>query len=210
MFKYYVYISDAKVDMMLSQIDPGFARVRETEAKAGVSMLGFSRKVTDSRSDRIVRLERVLRHLQDYGDIGAVDEPGQFFGGILPMRMSVLGPETVYFGGATEWTEVGLGGSPMHLEGPAISPPDAVQAGPGSHAAGILNSLITEIGEENGREGAFDDDEATSRAVRDFNRSLRSPLQNVEILAKRLAHVPSPTDGQAVLLGSPLYVALAD
>jgi hypothetical protein len=43
------------------------------------------------------------------------------------------------------------------------------------------------------------------------NEAMPGPDQNLEFVAKRLLHGPSPTSpGVDVLLGSPLYVALVD
>jgi hypothetical protein len=51
-------------------------------------------------------------------------------------------------------------------------------------------------------------DEEVLRAVTLANAGLRGPLENVEFVAKRLLH--GTVDDRLVLLGSPLYVALAD
>ena len=43
------------------------------------------------------------------------------------------------------------------------------------------------------------------------NEAMPGPDQNLEFVAKRLLHGPSPTtDGVTVLLGTPLYVAQVD
>ncbi|MFD5033372.1 DUF7019 family protein [Streptomyces sp. NPDC058220] len=37
-------------------------------------------------ADRVARLERVLRHLEDHADLGHVDEPGQYVHGVRHLR----------------------------------------------------------------------------------------------------------------------------
>ena len=210
-FRYFVYISDSKVDMLLQQIDPGATRKRTTSVTVDLKVLKGQRGVeTAVGADRTERLERVVRHLTDFGDLGSVDEPGQFFWGLLPLRWGPLvgadGLSLVYFGGRTERTVLGLGGARSHVFG---APPAAELEPPLSRS--LLPSLLAGIvkvpsiaaavtGEGDGE--AF---EAVHRATTD----LRGPAQNMEFIAKRLVHGETAA-GESVLLGSPLYVALVD
>jgi hypothetical protein len=43
--RYYVYISDAKVDMLLPQVDPGFARKWATEVGVSLPFVSAKRQV---------------------------------------------------------------------------------------------------------------------------------------------------------------------
>jgi hypothetical protein len=211
--RYYVYISDAKVDMLLSQIDPGFGRRITTEAGAGLNLFNAKRTVQAPEPDHIARLVRVLRHLEEEGLVGDVDEPAPFFRGRLPMRWGPLpggGESTVYFAGRTAHTILGLGGSGGHVLGPA-APPHA-QFAPSS-----LPALLAGLGAAlAGEAGELPADNEHLGWVHTAGRMLRGPLQEVEFLARRLLTGPSPypeIDGRTdlrVLLGSPLYVALAD
>ncbi|GAA3436917.1 DUF7019 family protein [Kutzneria kofuensis] len=202
--RYYVYISDSKVDMLLPQVDPGFAGKRSTEVGVNLKVVTGKRKV-ESDADRIARLERVVRHLDDFCDVGTIDEPGQYFRGRLAMRWKQAAPGLVYFGGATEDTVVGLGGASGHIFG-GTAPKDAVFAP--SQLPGLVQGL----------EAIAADDAAESSLELAYlaNRNLRGDEQEVEFVAKRLRHGPSPypeLDGGkavSVLVGSPLFVALAD
>ncbi|MGC7097439.1 DUF7019 family protein [Amycolatopsis lurida] len=207
-FRYYLYISDTKVDMLLAQIDPGFARSRATEVSLDLKVVGAKRSMANSGSDRIARLERVVRHIEDHGDLGTVDEPGQFFWGLLPMRWGAIEgrPSAVYFGGRAERTIVGLGGSLRHVVGTAA---DAVpeQTIGGSMLPAMLDWLDSD------EDGEVDD--GSLAVVLRANAGLRGPAQNVEFVAKRLMQGTSPypepnQKEMTVLLGSPLYVAMAD
>ncbi|EIE99896.1 DUF7019 family protein [Saccharomonospora glauca] len=207
-FRYYVYISDDKVDMLLSQIDPALLRKRTTEVSVTLPLLGAKRGVeAASKADRIARLERVVRYVHDFGDVGSIEEPGQFFGGILPMRWGPFhGTSLVYFGGESDGIVVGLGGSGKHVLGASAA--DDTEGVPRSVTPNLLEGLAAEpeIGDLLGV-GTASDDEAL-RAVALATANLRGPLQNVEFVAKRLLH--GRVDGRHVVLGSPLYVALAD
>ncbi len=219
--RYYVYISDAKVDMLLPQVDAGFTRRRATEVGISLKFVSARRSVESAASDRVARLERVVRHLDDFGDVGTVDAPGQYVRGRLPMRWGPLplGPSPlVYFGGRTERPIVGLGGASGHVLGAPVPTQGAAPAeqelpfAP-STAPGLLAGLTAAVTAD-GADGAPQPDALAS--VQLANRTLRGAEQEVEFLAKRLLHGPIPYpeldghDGVTVLLGSPLFVALAD
>lgn len=218
-FRYYLYVSDSKVDMLLSQIDPALTRKQTTELSLNLSVLG-GKRATESAAggERTMRLERVVRYLEDHGDLGSVDEPGQFFWGLLPLRWGPFPTDPtlslVYFGGATERTVVGLGGSGSHVLGappPQPSAPIMPRSLTPSLLAGLatdpdIKALVDAVEDEDGHP-----DRAALAAVHQANAVMRGPTQNVEFVAKRLLHAPSPRlDGTAVLLGTPLYVALVD
>lgn len=76
--------------MLLSQIDPGFAAKRTMEL--GVNLHpGRGQAHHRAGGDRpLLTARTVVHHLQDHGDLGSVDEPGQFFGGVLPMRWGAV------------------------------------------------------------------------------------------------------------------------
>jgi hypothetical protein len=252
--RYYLYISDTKVDMLLPQIDPALLRRRTSGWGGDGKVIQWRREEVRER-ERIAALERVVRHLQDHGDVGAVDEPGQFFWGILPMRWDLMrnsaGGGMVYFGGRTGRTVVGLGGSPRHLLQPAVDrseelvpasltpamlaflrafaeawePGDGpagfddntrggwrpVDAAGGDTAGGALAATVDLDRPGPPAAGAGSDRDALAMVHR-VTAGVRGPAQNLEFLAKRLLHGPSPyaDRGESVLLGSPLYVAQVD
>ncbi len=223
-FRYYLYISHSKVDMLLPQIDPAFTRKRTSELNLSLKIFGAKRGTESSvGGERTARLERVVRHLQDHGDLGSVDEPGQFFRGFLPIQWGPFaadaGSSLVYFGGSTERTIVGLGGSSAHVLGSALDPPrDRVLAH--SLMPSLLEGLTVdpEIRLLFGASGCGPEeaDRTALQAVHLAHANLRGPAQNAEFVAKRLLHGPSPYpdrdpyEGMSVLLGSPVYVALVD
>lgn len=215
--RYYVYISDSKVDMLLPQVDPGFARKRATDVGVSLKIVSAKRTVEAATADRVERLERVVRHLDDFCDVGTVDEPGQYFRGQLLMRWGPLTAgqaSLVYFGGGTGRTVVGLGGSSSHVLGPSV----AASASQGEVFASTLPGIFAGLAAAVTADGEAGEGAAPTSALASAhlaNRLMRGAEQEVEFLAKRLAHGPSPypeldaRDGTAVLLGSPLFVALA-
>ncbi|MFU8874706.1 DUF7019 family protein [Micromonospora sp. SL4-19] len=212
--RYYLYVSDSKIDMMLSQIDPALTRKRTTELSVNLPVLG-GRRATESPAagERTRRLERVVRHLEDHGDLGSVDDPGQFFWGLLPMRWGPFpsDPTLVYFAGSTPDTLVGLGGSGNHVLGAPPDPPAVPRSLTPSLLAALTTHPTIRALVEADADGDDQPDRAALAAVRQANAAMPGPAQNVEFVAKRLLHGPGAgTDGRAVLLGTPLYVALVD
>ncbi|WP_369015724.1 DUF7019 family protein [Streptomyces tropicalis] len=78
---YYLYVSDAKVDMLLPRLDGGFGDRRTGEVGASLKSFNAKRSVEAQGPSRVVRLERVVRHLDDVGDVGTVDDPGPYVRG---------------------------------------------------------------------------------------------------------------------------------
>ncbi|GAB7051275.1 DUF7019 family protein [Catenuloplanes indicus] len=198
--RYYLYISDSKVDILLPQIDPAFGRTRETEIGFNLRVAAGKRKV-EATSDRIARLDRVVRYLDDFADVGTVDEPGQYFRGRMRMRWGPVGGELVWFAGATSRTVVGLGGSRAHVAGEG-------EPSGSSTLPGMVEGLRSVLAEEGGAEALA--------TVHLAARQLRGTEQELEFVAKRLGQGPSPYPeldpraGMTVLVGSPIFVALAD
>lgn len=217
-FDYFVYISDSKVDMLLQQIDPSTTRGRTFEVSIDLKVLkGSWGSGSIAGAERTARLQQVVRYLTEHGDVGSVDEPGQFFWGMLPLRWGPMvgadGWSLVYFGGRTEQTVVGLGGSRSHVFGATVGsdrdPPITRSLLPslleGIMKAPEIGPLL--IGEDQNRQD--DDHEGDAEALDAVWRMaarLRGPAQNMEFVAKRLLH--GRHRGERVVLGSPLYVAL--
>jgi hypothetical protein len=212
--RYYLYISDAKVDMLLSQIDPDFGRRSTTEAGLSMKLFSVRRSVEAPAPARTDKLERVLRHLEETGQTGSVDAPGPYFRGSLPLQWGPLqganGGSLVYFGGRTERTILGLGGAGSHVLG--ASAPQAPEFA-ASSVPTLLAGLAAAFAADSGEVPA---EESSLAWVHTAGRLLRGPRQHVEFVARRLLTGPSPypeidgRPGMRVLLGSPLYVALSD
>jgi hypothetical protein len=198
--KYYVYISDSKLDMLYPQL--------------GMRML--------ARQDSIGKLEAILADLARGGRIGTVDEPKEYFAGSMPMHW---GPcwfsnifhldfsGLVYFGGVSNTTVVGLGGSGKHVVGEGGS----ARMGIHSLLPVFMMQLQKELGESLPAPVKLPDfGDPSLAAVYIATTHGKGPLQEMEFVAKRLAYGPCPaawrleTDQKTdkVLVGTPLYVAM--
>ncbi|WP_255638840.1 SAVMC3_10250 family protein [Amycolatopsis sp. DSM 110486] len=201
--------------MLLPQIDPGFAAKRKSEVGVKLSVLSLKKTAEHGGNDRVGRLERVLRHLEEHGDIGSVDEPGQFFWGLLPVQWGRFpGADSMVFaGGRLDDTVVALGGSGRHIFGavPNVDPGPAYSHLPpmlDGLASDLEDELLVEAAEQPSADPLDRADRAALTTVRQAVDRLTGPAQNVEFVAKRLLH--GTLDGVPVLLGSPVYIALID
>jgi hypothetical protein len=216
--KYYIYVSDAKVDMLLPQI-PHEARQRIAfEFKFDLKLLSASRRSeTETDDNRFNRLEAVAAFIREYGNLGTVDAPDEYIEGTLEMNWGPYGGEAfdtesplIYFGGVTEQTIVGLGGSAKHLIGSNGS------SQPHSHSATpfLVHRLIKELGSslshEEGSRPNEDSDYWSLRAAELATTQMKGPKQQVEFLAKRLLYGKGYSKKKKILLATPLYVAMAE
>jgi hypothetical protein len=123
--KYYIYISDAKVDMLFPQVPHDIKKKVATEWKMDLKLLSASRRVeTEGEGNRIARLETVVDFIREYGNVGTVDESNDYIDDTLEMAWSDRVPYAkgmAYFTGETDKTLVGFGGSAHHVIGNSAS-----------------------------------------------------------------------------------------
>ena len=228
--RYYVYISDSKVDMLLPQIPHDTKRKIATEFKLDIKIFGAARRTeTETEEDRIFRLETVAEHIYTNEDVGTPDQPATYFAGTLPMRWGPFGLQRfgadrdekspiVYFAGSTGQTLVGLGGSSKHVIGNVgpSNPTDWLGS-----VAPILFQLLMRNATNEEHELNDDDDENGTPNLYILGRKMTAsfqemggPDQRLEFLAKKMLAgetMSDRRDGEPFLiLGTPLYVALAE
>lgn len=218
--KYYVYISDAKVDMLLAQIPHEAKQRLATEFKFDLKLLSASRKSeTESEDNRFSRLEAVVTFIREYGNLGTVDEPDDYVEDSLEMRWGPYGmgdekePPLIYFGGVTDRTIIGLGGSIKHVIG------NSGVTHTHSHSATpmLLARLERELKLDEQAMSPPDDAGNTEvsgdwslRAVELATTEVKGPKQWLEFMAKRLLFGRGYSKKKKVLLATPLYVALLE
>lgn len=242
--KYYIYISDSKVDMLLSQIPHDQKRKIATEFKIDLKLLSASRKAEmEDESNRFSRLEAVTAFIREYGNVGSIDGPDEYIEGDLPMRWGPYiniydyeGGESplVYFGGETERTIIGLGGSSKHVIGSSgqssahshsITPflisflekQLGLKKKPNPHSIDVKRHERSYFGKRLTESERADE---SLHAVYLATTQMEGPLQRLEFLAKRLLYgelaeihrLPhfDPNDEKKILLATPLYVAMAE
>jgi Family of unknown function (DUF7019) len=214
-FKYYVYVSDIKVDMIYSQISHSKKKKIIKEIKSDLKLFGGILKTeTEVEDNRFNKLETVANFIRESIDVGSVESPGTWIAGVLPMVTYVYEESNfVYFINPVEEKSqiqhiIALGGSSKHLIG-------AKSTVPGSKSS--LMYLEREIlGVERGewiseKPTQLDEEDMVFRVL-SYDAQCRatySSAQLVEFLAKNLRSGKTGT-GVNVSLATPLYVALAE
>ena len=88
--KYYLYISDAKIDMLFPQVPHQIKKKTASEFKLDLKLFSASRKSeTETEVSNIARLEAVVEFIRGFGNLGT-----------LTNRMNML-PTHCRCGGAT-------------------------------------------------------------------------------------------------------------
>jgi hypothetical protein len=231
--KYYVYVSDSKVDMLMSQIPHDTRKKISTELKVDLKVLGASRKAeTEAEDNRFTRLHAVVSFIREYGNVGTVDEPDEYIADTLALRWGpyVDGLEkdktsVVYFGGSTSQTIVGLGGSSKHVignEGQSYATSASVTPILMFYLDRQLGLGLTEQESSESTQAAFERlhlrrvltqserEDWSLRAVETASQYMTGPEQRLEFLAKRLLYGEVYATSKKVLLATPLYVAMAE
>ena len=235
--KYYLYISDAKIDMLYPQVPHPVKEKVATQFGFDLKFLSASRRTeADREENRISRLEVVTQFIRDFCKLGTLDQPDDYIEDAMSMRTTCVpdnNPLFVYFGGNINKTYVGLWGSLKHVIG--NSGVDHSLTVSSSLARDALWYLITGLEDDFTPTSPSDSArlEAYERRM-DIFRGMRinafaappeswgglimiansdmnsHPEQRVEFMAKRLLEQHDSEAGYRFLLATPLYIALTD
>jgi len=217
--RYYTYISDAKVDVLLPQV-PG-ALQQKVASKLGFDIKLLSGSISTERStldSRVARLQAVEAYLLEHETIGRPGDDAAWVGGYSDAKTVDLGGGGILFVAEGPSWVLGIGGSATHLTAAAGTRAEYVQL-PFSFLPYLVERLtfLTEKRAEalvklpegtvsvSHKAQGFD---TWADVIRFASRLAKGPSQRMEFLAKRLAH--KVYNDLAVTLATPLYVALAE
>jgi hypothetical protein len=121
--KYYVYVSDTKLDMLYAQIPQNI--LKKISADLGINLGFVSLSLKEKKDDfqgqetaRYKKLEVVTNYIKKNFPVGSIDSPKEYFEGTIQMRWGdYMDTGMVYFGGNTDQTWLGLAGSSYHVIG---------------------------------------------------------------------------------------------
>jgi hypothetical protein len=231
---YYLYVSDAKVDMLFAKIPQNFLSGIALELSINLGELG---KVTATQrpkeETRFTKLAAVVKYLRKTADVGTVDDPNDYFWGSMPMKWKLLDTEKtdmVIFAGTVDQTLVVLNGSGHHVLGAGPQLPSRTLGSVAASGVEFVKSLPHVLADAQRpaqvrEDGDVDTDESL-RALEEGISYLSAPTQQLEFLAKR--HFQKGVAGiwrgsengpagqypdgvpTRFLFGSPIYVAQAD
>lgn len=208
--RYYIYVSEPKVDMLYAQIPKSTRSSLEAELKINLHLVDVSFKEKQFDDTLYSKLGVVEEYLNKQEEVGSIASPKDFFKGSAHLQWARISDRVVFFGGMINNTAVGLGGSLQYVLG--NSPKDIEQGGI-SHTPGlvsflykelqlrVLEPLQTNLTDEAQEERAVS---ATDWWAKELSKSA---IQKFDFLAKKL--VCTKYYKNDVLLGTPVYVALA-
>lgn len=211
--RYYVYISDSKLEMLYEQVPAGKREEIAGELSINLGLIATkfsSEKVKNARHQKIEIVKRYLGKR-----VGWLDTKAPYVYGNATVAWGPFGeyPDVVYFGGYSEGWHIGLVGSHTNCIG---------SKGKSSPTGYSLSWFIIDLLSRrkclpplgHRRISNFSSQEimeAACRGVVEANTSSIRPSIEIEFFARTIAYlregegIPSP-----VYIGSPVYVAERD
>lgn len=208
--RYYIYISNAKVSMLYDQIPPRLRDNLATELKIDVKLLSTTFREGPQEATLQRKLEIVTEYIEKDDQVGTIDKPKKYFHGIMRLRW---GPyvfqdtNAVYFGGQTQHTIFGLIGSTKHVLG-AMGNSQMDFSSSFVPAVMHVLSLLVDLPLKVDNDQILEDDYLSTIVA--ATESLKGPTQRLEFLSKKLIEGYDRDENKRVLLGTPLYVAIAE
>jgi hypothetical protein len=224
--KYYIYISDSKLDMLWPQLPEASKRRITRELKLDWKVISLSRKSEELPTEhRIHRLEAVERYLmtEESEKVGSLDSPKPWILDTLNLKSGVYRKwrrpdKAAIFAGADDHHVVLLGGSVHHLTGYGRT--DANRAPGdyfGSELGQLMRVLVADHSESMTTSDLYSRNIIESIAIGEAIRAMlhwNSPTQPLQFLAKSFFPSPRQLNYNGLLLdvtfATPLYVAMAD
>lgn len=206
--RYYLYLSQTKLDMLFEQIPRKLLPRLVTGAKVDLKVVGVSLQRSGGELTWYDRLDIVEEYLAQEYDIGWMTEPSFWFRGDLGLRISVTpnGRGPVFMTGVDGDLVVALVGSAHHVIGHEHTSPELRVGGSWLPA---LQALLRH-GAEN--PGALDDQD-TIRETVSFAGRVTGPATWCEFLARQLMRGTVTGPGgrkRDVVIATPLYVAMSE
>ncbi|MEU3622803.1 hypothetical protein BS329_09655 [Amycolatopsis coloradensis] len=237
--RYYLYVSDAKLEMLFEQINPALRRRISAEAKVDLKLASLTlRRADHPHAARMAKLQLVERYIDKRHHVGTIQEPGrEYFRGSMPMQWRCDWHDTALFRGRDSSHVVVLAGSSRHVLGerpaeedrevrrrsvtPNILPVIAehIFGSPGhGQRWRWIQSLAPRAAGSKDVAAAHDPPEVGLREV--ARTRLGGPTQHLEFLAVPIIHGPATVEREGgdwfgeeedvhAVLATPLYVAMA-
>jgi hypothetical protein len=211
--RYYLYVSDAKLDMLFDQIDDQLRKKISVELKIDLKLASLTLSNADSPEPaRMAKLRLVEEYITRNHTVGTIENSSQeWFRGCMDMQWGWLEPfgndeaaPVVFFKGQEDPHLVMLAGSSRHVIG---EPPDTI-AFAGSAAPRIVAAIKAHYPDDAAIIGLRSQDPAWTRPFLARDILFKdAPRRKMTFLAMPLAE--ETIKSQHLLLGTPLYVALS-
>ncbi|WBL42368.1 SAVMC3_10250 family protein [Algoriphagus halophytocola] len=203
MLKYYVYISDTKVNMLYSQIPAKFLEKVQGDVRLNFGFLSgtLKKEKKSEENDVIKKLGSVNNYILQHESVGTVENPLNYISGRLRLKYGIVSEyasDIAFFGGEINGKLIGLIGATRSLLGEPKN--SESNHAPYYYTLEFLNGLI-KMNEKSGESPPFYNyDEAIKIAIETINDSPHS----LEFLAKVLHH------DENFVLATPIYVSISE
>jgi hypothetical protein len=219
--KYFVYVSRTKAEMLYAQVPFEHRRGLAAKLKLVLPPESGAAPISASADEALLaKTKLAVAFLEEQGLVGTVDEPNSYFRGRLDLRWGPYGrsrEQLVYFGGGTEKTILGLGGSLKHVVG-QVGGSGADSASGTPFLVRVLSAELGLASEELPKFLRGNGSSMALAAVKMASTQMTGPAEKIEFVARKLLGSRDPgvnydwgsESGRQVLLGSPIYAALVD
>jgi hypothetical protein len=89
--KFYIYVSDAKLDMLFAQMPMPISKRIAADLSIDLKVVSVSLTHTPSDASRYSKLKVVTKYIEENEKVGSVGSPRAYFKGVLPMRWGPYG-----------------------------------------------------------------------------------------------------------------------
>lgn len=202
--RYYIYLSETKVEMLYPQIPRHLLGSLEAEVKANVGILQATvrgGKQTENQ-DLYTHTAIVVNYLRKHDQVGTVNQPERYIEDVAAVKYGIVreyASDIAFFGGRVGPTRVGLIGSSDSMVG--ITKASASRHHLFYYTLVFLNSIAEEAAADPVERPPY---YSYSEAFKIASKSTASLETTVKFFA-RLLH-----EERGLIIATPIYVALAD
>jgi hypothetical protein len=208
--KYYVYISESKVDMLYSQIPKNILQNVAGKLTIDLKLIKTEFSENPPRETLIYKLRIVEDYIMNNEDVGTVKDIKNYINDTLYMKWGPISQEMAYFCYCKENFVLGLGGSLKHVIGNV----GGAVTNAHSTVPYISAALKNEVLSNEFLSYAEQSFESTVlSAVKIVSLQMKGVEEKLSFLAKRLLYSHKKEcdheySTETIVLGTPLYVAL--
>ena len=221
--RYFLYVSDAKLEMLFDQIPQKLRQRLSGEAKIDLKLASLTIKdAGQPMATRMSKLKVVESYIDCHHQVGTIAHPGnQYFRGTMPMRWGCLEdfraesverpPLVAMFCGESEGQTVALVGSRRHVLSEQPLPENAGVGRSGSSTSYLVAAIAKHVSDLSGTE--YDTLGSTERALNTVfwvAGQISGPHRMMEFIAVPLLEERDGDGRRHRVLATPLHIAHAD